>query len=144
MPKEVWRDGYLQVNGVDLSDHCSAITVDTSAEEIDLTSFTTSGYREIGQGFKSASIGATLFQDFAAASVHATLQPLYDSGGTFTVYAKQHQTATSATNPRVTLGTARLFGYSPFGGGIGEANVVEVQFMNAGTAGITYGTTGSP
>lgn len=144
MAKQILRDGYIQVNGVDLSDHASSITVETNAEEVDLTSFTTSGYREFGQGFKDATITVTFFQDYASASVHQTLQPLYDSGGTFAVHVKATQSATTATNPRVTLGTARMFGYSPLAGAVGEASTMEVSFRNAGTAGITYGTSGTP
>jgi hypothetical protein len=144
MAKFVLRDGYIQVNGVDLSDHCSSVTVEATAEEIDLTAFTTAGYREFGQGFKDATVTATFFQDYAASSVHATLQPLYDSGGTFALNVKPTQSATSSTNPRITLGTARLFGYTPLAGGVGEASTMDVSFRNAGTAGLTYGTSGSP
>lgn len=144
MAKFVLRDGFIQVNGVNLSDHCSSVTVESSADDIDLTAFTTAGYREFGQGFKDATITATFFQDYAASSVHATLQPLYDTGGTFSVYVKSTQSATSATNPRIELGTARMFGYSPLAGAIGDASSMDVEFRNAGTAGLTYGTTGSP
>ena len=144
MAKFVLRDGYIQVNSVDLSDHCSSVTIESTAEEIDLTAFTTAGYREFGQGFKDATITATFFQDYAAASVHQTLQPLYDSGGTFAVHVKATQSTTTSTNPRFSLGTARLFGYSPIAGGVGEASTMDVSFRNAGTAGLTYGTSGSP
>jgi hypothetical protein len=144
MAKEVWRDGFVQVQGVDLSSFASTITAESTAEEIDLTSFTTAGYREFGQGFKDATFTVTFFQDFAANSVDATLQPIYDSGGTCSVHFKQHQTATSATNPRYSLGTARMFSYTPFGGGVGDANTFDAVFRNAGTAGMTRGTSGSP
>jgi hypothetical protein len=144
MAKQILRDAYIQINGVDLSDHASSITVETTAEEVDLTSFGDSGYREFGQGFKDATITATFFQDYASASVHQTLQPLYDSGGTFAVNVKASNDTTSATNPRVTLGTARMFGYSPLAGAVGEASTMDVSFRNAGTAGVTYGTSGTP
>ena len=144
MAKQILRDAYIQVNGVDLSDHCSSITVETSAEEVDLTAFGDSGYREFGQGFKDATITATFFQDYASANVHATLQPLYDTGGTFAVHVKSSNDTTTSTNPRISLTTARMFGYSPLAGAVGEASTTDVSFRNAGTAGITYGTTGSP
>lgn len=144
IPKFVLRDGYIQVNGVDLSDHCSSVTVESSADDVDLTGFTTAGYREYGVGFRTASITATFFQDYAAASVHQTLQPLYDSGGTFTVNVKPTQSATSSTNPRISLPVARMFSYNPLAGGVGDASTFDAEFRNAGTAGITYGTTGSP
>jgi hypothetical protein len=142
--KFVLKDGFIEVNGVNLSDHCSSVTVESTADDVDLTAFTTAGYREYGVGFKSATITATFFQDYAAASVHATLQPLYDSGGTFSVNVKPTQAVTSATNPRISLTTARMFGYNPLAGGVGDASTFDTEFRNAGTAGITYGTTGSP
>jgi hypothetical protein len=144
MAKFVLRNAFIQVNGVNLSDHASSVTVESSAEEIDLTSFTSASYREFAAGFKDATITATFFQDYAAASVHATLQPLFDSGGTFALYVKAENATTTSTNPRIELGTARLFGYTPLAGGVGEASTMDVSFRNAGTAGLTYGTTGSP
>ena len=148
MAKEVWRDGYIQVNGVDLSDHCSAITVEGTTEDIDVTSFTTAGFREFQTGFKDATITATFFQDFSAssgtASVDGTLQPLWDSGGTFSVHVKAHQTAAGTANPRYSIGTARLFSYNPMTGGVGDPMSFDAAFRNAGTAGLTRGTSGSP
>jgi hypothetical protein len=144
MAKLILKNAYIQINGVDLSDHASSVTVETTADEIDLTSFGPSGYREFGQGYKDATITATFFQDYAAASVHATLQPLYDSGGTFAVHVKSDNATTTSTNPRISLTTARMFGYNPLAGGVGEASTTEVSFRNAGTAGVTYGTSGSP
>ncbi len=144
MAKEITRDAFIQVNGVNLSDHCSSVSVESTADDVDLTTFTTSGYKEYGVGFKDATITATFFQDYAATSVHTTLQPLYDASGTFSVYVKMHQTATTATNPRIELTTARMFGYTPLAGDVGDASTMDVEFRNAGTAGITYGTTGSP
>jgi hypothetical protein len=142
--KFVLRNAFIQVNGVNLSDHCSSVTVESSAEEIDLTAFTSAGYREFTPGFKDATITATFFQDYQAASVHQTLQPLYDSGGTFALYVKADAATTTSTNPRMELGTAKMYGYNPLAGGVGEASAMDVSFKNAGTAGLTYGTTGSP
>jgi hypothetical protein len=144
MAKFVMRNAFIQVNGVNLSDHCSSVTVESTADDVDLTAFGPSGYREFGVGFKDAQITATFFQDYAASSVHATLQPLYDAGGTFSVYVKADAGATNSTNPRIELTTARMFGYNPIAGGVGDASTFDTTFRNAGTAGVTYGTTGSP
>ena len=144
MAKFVLRNAFIQINGVNLSDHCSSVQVESTADEIDFTAFTPAGYREFGQGFKDATITATFFQDYAAASVHQTLQPLYDAGGTFALYVKAEATTTTSTNPRIEMATARMFGYNPLAGAVGEASTMDVSFRNAGTAGITYGTTGSP
>lgn len=140
MAKYVHRDAYIAINGTALSDHASALTITDEAEEVEFTSFSSSGYREYGQGLKDATVEVTFFQDFAAASVHAILQPLYQSGGTFAVEVRPVNTTVSATNPRGSM-VARLYAYAGFGGAVGEASELDVSFRNAGTAGFTWGTT---
>ena len=49
---------------------------------------------------------------------------------------------TSATNPRYSIGTARIFSYNPMTGGVGDPNSFDAAFRNAGTAGLTRGTSG--
>lgn len=139
MAKQVLRNAYISVNGVNLSDHCSSVTLDDSAEEVDFTTFSSSAYREFGQGMKDASISADFFNDFATGSVDATLYPLYDSGGTFTVIVKPDGGATSSTNPSYTQ-ISRLYTYSGLNGAVGDPNTTSVVFRNGGTAGITRGT----
>lgn len=140
MAKQVLRNASITVNGVDLSDHASSVTLENSAEEVDFTTFSPSAYREFGQGMKDATITADFFQDYAAASVDATLYPLYNSGGTFNVVVKPEAGAASATNPSYTM-LARLYTYGGLAGAVGDANTVSATFRNAGTAGITRGTT---
>lgn len=139
MPKFVLTNAYIAVNGTSLSDHASSLTLEDSAEEIDFTAFSSNGYREIGGGLKDATVTSTFFSDFAAASVHAILQPLYASGGTFGLEIRPVNTTVSATNPKATM-TARLFSYSGIAGGVGEAATFDAAFRNAGTAGLVWGT----
>jgi hypothetical protein len=140
MAKQVFRDGYVAINGTALSDHASSIQIEDSAEEIDFTSFSTNGYKEIGQGLKDATITVTFFQDFAASSVHAILQPLYNSGGTFSVEIRPTSSAVSSTNPKATM-TARMYSYAGIAGAVGDALTFDAAFRNAGTAGLVWGTT---
>lgn len=135
MAKEVLTNSSLLVNSVDLSDHASSITLEDSSEEVDFTSFSASEYREIGAGLKDATITASLFNDHAAASVADTLQPLYDSGGTFTVRVKPDLQGTVAYSM-----VGRLFSNPLLAGAVGEANTIEATFRHAGTAGITRGS----
>jgi hypothetical protein len=51
---------------------------------------------------------------------------------------------TSSTAPRIELITAKMYGYNPLAGAVGDGSTMDVEFSNAGTAGLTYGTTGSP
>jgi hypothetical protein len=139
LAKFVLRDAVVTVAGTNLSDHFSSIEIDQPAEEVEFTGFG-SGYREFGQGLKDATINGEVFTDFAAGNVDAVLFPLYDSGGTFTVTVKATSSATSSTNPQYSM-VSRLFNYNPIAGAVGDASTTTVTFRNAGTAGITRGTT---
>lgn len=139
--KHVLRNAYIAINGTALSDHASSLETEDTAEEIDFTSFSPNGYREFGQGLKDATVTVTFFQDYAASSVHAILRPLYESGGTFTlVVGPSASEAVSATNPRGTM-ISRLYSYGGLAGAVGDAATFDATFRNAGTAGLTYGTT---
>ena len=138
--KMTFKNGYLAVNGTSLSDHCEGIEIEDAAEEIDFTSFSANGYREIGPGLKDATVTATFFQDFAAANVHAILQPLYASGGTFALEVRADNSTVSATNPKATM-TARMYSYAGISGAVGDALTMDVSFRNGGTAGLVWGTT---
>jgi len=140
MAKQVFTNGYIAVNGTSLSDHASNITIEDAAEEIDFTSFSANGYREIGPGLKDATVTATFFQDFAAASVHTILQPLYQAGGTFALEIRPVNATVTATNPKATM-TARLYSYAGIAGGVGEALTMDCSFRNGGTSGLVWGTT---
>jgi len=139
MPKYVHRNAYIAINGTALSDHCSSLTINDEADKVEFTSFSGNGYREFGQGLKDGSVDCTFFQDFAAGSVHAILQPLYSSGGTFAVEVRPDSAAASSTNPKLTF-TGRLYNYSGFGGQVGDASEMDASFANAGTAGLVWGT----
>lgn len=125
----------ITVNSVDLSDHCSSVSIENSADEVDFTAFGTAGYREFGQGLKDATITASFFNDHAAASVADTHQPLFSSGSTFPV-----KVWPNASGTVVYTMTARLYSNPTLAGAVGEANVIDVVYRNAGTAGVTRGT----
>jgi hypothetical protein len=134
MPKEVLTNVKLTVNSVDLSDHCSSVTLESSADEVELTAFG-AGFREFAQGLKDATITASFFNDHAASSVAATLQPLFASGGTFAV-----KVWPDAAGTIVYTQTSRLYQNPMLAGAVGDANTIDATFRNAGTAGITRGT----
>lgn len=137
MAKFVMKDSVLTVNSVNLSDHCSSVTLEITSDEVDVTGFTAANFREFTDGFKDGTIAATMFQDFAAASVDATLWPLFNAGSVFPVTVKATSAATSATNPLYSLPQAKMYGYSPIAGGVGDASSTDTTFRNAGTAGLT-------
>ena len=135
MAKEVLTSAKITVNSVDLSDHCDSITIEDSAEEVDFTAFSTSEYREYGQGLKDSTITASFFNDHAASSVADTLQPLYTAGSTFDV-----KVWPDAAGTVVYTQNSRLFSNPTLAGAVGDANKIDAVFRNAGTAGVTRST----
>jgi hypothetical protein len=136
MAKHVLKDGVLFVNGVDLSDHVQAMSVEVTRPEIDVTAMG-NDYMDILPGIADATVTVTFFQDYAAAKVYATLQPLALSDTPFPIRMRASSAAISATNPEVQMNVL-MYGFSPIGGDVGSANTLEVSFRNADQAGIVY------
>lgn len=114
---------------VDLSDHVTAITLNTEVDLQEDTAMGTVGYRTRLAGLKDWSVDVTFKQDFAAANVDATLFPGLGVSGTFT--GKATSGAVSATNPTYS-GECILQTYPPFGNAIGELATVVARFTGNG------------
>ena len=131
--------GLVSVNGVNLTDHAYSCVIETTADELDATTFQ-SPYKITKPGVPDASITIGFYQDFAAGSVNATIQPLVGSSTTFAVAVKSAAGAISTTNPDWQLAAALCFTYNPINGSMGEMSSTEVTFKNAGTTGLVMDT----
>lgn len=125
MARFVLVDCFIEIDGVDLTNHISSVTVNMSSEEIDVTTFADAGKRR-AQGLKDHSFELNIQHDFDAASVDATLYPLYDTGSDFTVRVRPFSAAASATNPEFS-GQCILLDYSPLAGDAGELSQASVR-----------------
>lgn len=128
----------ILVNGVDLSDHVQKVTTQDSRDKVDTTAMGATS-KVYSKGLGDGGCTIDFFQDFAAAKVHATLQPLLGSSTGFSVEVRPVAAARSATNPAFLM-TALLFDYPFLDNGVGDASMVSVEFANAAQAGITYPT----
>ncbi len=135
MAKEVLTQASVLVNAVDLSNFAYSVEIEDSAEEVEVTGFSTSDYREFIPGLKDGNVTVSFFNDHASGSVADTLQPLYTSGGTFTLRVKPDISGTVAYTM-----VSRLYSNPLLAGAVGEANTIDVTFRCAGTAGITRGS----
>jgi len=131
-------DGLVIVNGVTLSDHANEITVEDTRDEVDITAFGATS-KAITKGLGDAKITVKFFQDFAAAKVHATLQPLISSSTGIAVEVRATSSARSATNPAALM-TGLLMSYSMLDGAIGDASEITAEFVNSSQSGMTYPT----
>lgn len=124
----------ITVNGTDLSQWCHSVTLEDTANQVDVTGFSET-YSDFIQGMKTAQITASFFQDYAASGPDATLSPLYynNTAGTVKVTPDTSGTVTYTM-------ISKLEGWSPVSGAVGDANSIDVTFTNFGTAGLTRGT----
>ena len=134
MAKMVFTNAYVTVNGTDVSDHVGAVTIDQSADEIETTSFGSTGWRSRVAGLKDGSVQLDWHQDFSS-SVDALLSPAWGAVGT--VVVKPNGSATSATNPSWTCPVV-LSSYSPVAGSVGDLLTFSTTWAAAGA--FTRGT----
>lgn len=79
MGKVVLRDCYIEVNGVDFSDHVSSVEVSMKKKSIDTTNFSGGGSEAVA-GLKEDEFTITFQQDFASGEVDAILYPAVRRG----------------------------------------------------------------
>lgn len=134
----VLNNAQVLVNGVDLSDHVSKVTVKDQRTSVDVTAMGATN-KTVTKGLGDGSITIDFFQDFAAGKVHATLQPLIGSSTGVSVEVRPTNAARSATNPAVLM-TGLLMNYSALDGKVGDASAISAEFVNASQSGLTYPT----
>jgi hypothetical protein len=105
-----------------------------ASDELDATTFQ-SPYKITVPGVPDASMTIGFYQDFAAGSVDATVQPIAAAGTAVAIAVKVAAGAISATNPEYQM-TGRAFTYNPVNGSMGEMSSTEVTFKNASTTGL--------
>ena len=129
-----WLNGYVTVNGVNLSDHATALSVETTRDEVDVTAF--GAVQKVAMpGLGDGTMTATFLQDYAAGSVDATLQAASVLTVGFVVEMRPVNGARSTTNPGYVM-TVLMYGYNPISGSVGDAATVDVTFRNASQTGL--------
>lgn len=124
----------ILINAVDLTDHGSKVTIETTKDAVDITAFG-AAFKAFALGLGDASITVTFFQDFQAAKVDQTLWPLAGAAA-FPIEIRPNNAARSATNPAYLL-TALLQTYNPLAGSVGDASETDVKFINGSQSGLT-------
>ena len=131
MSKFLLKNVKVMVGTKDLSDHAFNVDTPSEKEQVDVSGFSATGTREYLPGMADQTIEVQFENDFAATSVHATLQPLFNSGTPFTVYVAPDATAPiSATNPAYG-GTGTLFNYNGLSGALNARSETTATFKPA-------------
>ena len=123
----------LTVNAVDLSTLVSAVTINRSFDELEVTAMGDSGHKFV-KGLEASSITIDFFNDEASAK---TLQTLNSTWGTSTtVTVKQTSAAVSATNPMYTM-SCLVNNITPVNGAVGDISTQSVTWTVNGTIAVT-------
>lgn len=138
MAISVLTNAFVSINGVDLSDHVSKVTTTDSRASVDITAMGATSLA-VTKGLGDAKVSLDMFQDFAAAKVHSTLQPLIGSSTVVTIEVRSTNAARSVTNPAFVM-SGLLMTYPMLDGKVGDANAGTYEFVNGAQAGVTYPT----
>lgn len=130
MAKLVLKDAEVVVNGVDLSDHVSAVTINYTGELQDQTAMGDDTRSRLS-GLKDWSFEITFQQDFSSGSVDATLFTLIGAAAIAVTVMGNKTSGVGVTNPKFS-GSCVLESYPPMGNTVGELAATTVTFQAAG------------
>lgn len=131
-----FTDAFISINGVDLSDHGTQLTVEIAAELLDNTAFGHTA-RTSGPGLKTGSMQSEFLQDYAAGSVDATCFTTVALAA-YPVIWRPLSSAKSATNPEFTANHVTE-NYQPVGQSVGDQAKATLSTANASSAGWARG-----
>ena len=122
----------VTVNSVDLSDHVTAVTINRTFDELEVTSMGDSGHKYV-KGLEASSITIDFLNDTATGEVLQTLQAAW--GTNVTVVVKQNSGAVSATNPSYTM-TCLVNNTTDINGSVADLSTQSVTWNVSGTIAI--------
>jgi hypothetical protein len=115
----------VKINSVDLSDHVTAVTINRSFEELDVTAMGDSSRRMV-KGLEASSVTIDFLNDTASANVLATLQAAW--GTTVTaIFIQEKGTAVSASNPTYTV-SLLVNNTTDINGAVGDIGTQSITF----------------
>ena len=128
----------VKVNSVDLSDHATAVTINRSFDELEVTAMGDSGHKFV-KGLEASSVTIDFLNDTASANVLATLQAAWGTNVTV-VFLQDKSAAVSATNPLYTM-TCLVNNTTDINGAVADLSTQSVTWNVSGTIAVT--TTGT-
>lgn len=129
MAKFAATDYKITINGANFSTNLNSVELAQEADDLETTAFGQGWRTRIG-GLRNATVTLNFMQDFGAASVDATLNPLL--GSIATVVLQPTSAGTSATNPTYTA-ECLVTQYSPFASSVGDIATLSVTWPVSGT-----------
>ena len=128
----------VKINSIDLSDHCTNVSLNRNFDELEVTAMGDSSHKFV-KGLEASTLQLDFLSDEAAASVNATLSAAW--GTTVAFELLQDKTAAvSATNPLIT-GSILVNKTQDINGATGDIAKQSITFtVNSATTIATTGT----
>lgn len=126
----------VTVNSVDLTDQCTAATINRTFEALENTAFGDTS-RKYTAGLQVLETTLSLYLSYAATETYATLQGLV--GTTTNITIKPSSAALSATNPEITITGAYLETLPVINATMGELSTIDITFTGGTYAAVTAG-----
>jgi hypothetical protein len=128
----------VKINSVDLSDHVTAVTINRSFDELEITAMGDSSHR-FTKGLEASTVTIDFLNDTASANVLATLQAAW--GTTVTaVFLQDKSAAVSATNVLYTV-SLLINNTTDINGAVGDIGSMSITFTANST--VAVATTGT-
>ena len=128
----------VKINTVDLSDHVTAVTINRSFDELEVTAMGDTAHKFV-KGLEASSVTIDFLNDTASANVLATLQAAW--GTTVTcVFLQDKGTAVSATNPLYTV-SLLVNNTTDINGSVSDISTQSITFTANST--VAVATTGT-
>lgn len=122
MAKLVLTDSRITLGGTDISSYVAAVTVSSTAAEVETTAFGSTAVTRVG-GLRDNSVTLSIHQDFP--TIENLVYPLI--GSTATIVIRPDGTTTSSTNQSYT-GSVLVTEWTPVNGAVGELNTADVTW----------------
>lgn len=129
MTKLTFTDAFVSVDGNDISDHVTNVTLNYEAEAVECTAMGDDTRVNLA-GLKNWTVDLDIQQDFASSDVDSILFALIGAAGVTLIIRPVNTGGVSSTNPNYT-GPAILQSYSPMGGGVGDLLTTPASFVPA-------------
>jgi hypothetical protein len=128
----------VKINTVDLSDHVTAVTINRTFDELEITAMGDTAHKFV-KGLEASSVTIDFLNDTASANVLATLQAAW--GTTVTaVFLQTKGTIVSATNPLYTV-SLLVNNTTDINGAVGDIGTQSITFTANST--VAVATSGS-
>lgn len=114
------------ISTVDVTQNTSAASLEIGFDALESTTFGDTGHRFVS-GLQMVNVTLTMFQNYGAGEIEATLVDVVGDGTT-TLVISPSGSSESASNPEYTISNAMMSSFTPIVTTVGELSQVSVTF----------------